>query len=407
MINSLLLPLLQKSMATGEIIRQDVFLGNNYYSVTVMPFLTENYANIYGHDVTERVSAEAALRESDSRLRLGLENSRITVFAQDRDLRYIWFYHPTLDISVDQVLGRRDDELPVFDDASQLTALKQSVIDTGQGLRQEISMGISGGNREYIVTIEPLYDDLNQVIGLRGSTVDITEQRRWQAQQIEYRTQMEVQRRLLEYREKERQAIARDLHDQPLQDLSSLIFQTQLAREVSSDPEAVAALEKVFQGLQAAIEYLRQMMNDLRPPALIRFGLVKAMQIYLEDFKERYPEIELVTDLAAESDSFSEQARLSLYRILQEALYNACDHANTACIRVSFTYIGDQAVLEVRDEGKGFSLPSNLVDYSDKGSYGLIGMKERAEWIGGTFEIDSQPNRGTVVRVTVPRSVQE
>jgi PAS domain S-box-containing protein len=401
-VSDLLIPMLRKGMSKGKIVRQDVQLGQAYYSVTVMPFRAENYANLYGHDVTERISAEAALRESETRLRLGLENSRITVFAQDRALRYIWIYHPTINYSIDQALGKRDDEIPLFDNPSELIALKKSVIDKGQGLRREISMSVSGEICHYILTIEPLYDPHNQLIGLRGSTVDVTEQRRWQAQQTEYRTQMEVQRRLLEYREKERQAIARDLHDQPLQDLSSLIFQAQLAREISTDPEATAALDKLVQGLRGSIEYIRQMMNDLRPPALIRFGLIKAMRIYLEDFKERYPDIELDVDLMEENDSFSEQARLSLYRILQEALYNACDHANTTRIGVSFTNTGDMAVLEVRDAGKGFSISSNLVDYSDRGSYGLIGMKERAESIGGTFEIISQPHRGTTVRVTVP-----
>lgn len=196
--------------------------------------------------------------------------------------------------------------------------------------------------------------------------------------------------------------IARDLHDGPVQDLSSLLFNAQFAKEAITDPGIKIEIEQIVLALKKTVQNLREMMNELRPPSLVRFGLAKALKLQLEDFREKHPEIELETNLMNDGDCLSEQIRLNLYRIVQEALNNAAKHSNATKVSLQFNCTDHQADLEIHDNGKGFSLSSDFIDYTLQNQYGLAGMRERAEAIGGTLEIRSEPMSGTTVRVIVP-----
>lgn len=252
-------------------------------------------------------------------------------------------------------------------------------------------------------TAAPVYGADGRILGALALVSDITEQRRLQGQQVEYLAQAEVHRRLLEYREKERQAIALSLHDSPIQDLSCLVFRARLAREKIPDPILQEDLDDISRGIQDAIEYLRHLINGLRPPSLIRFGLAKAARCCLDDFAAGHPHIHIEASLADDGPPLSEQASLSLYRILQEALHNAAVHASASKIAVRLRSHDHHLVLEVQDDGAGFTLAANPMDYPERGAYGLVDMRERAEAIGGALEIDTRPNSGTLVRVTLPR----
>jgi signal transduction histidine kinase len=248
----------------------------------------------------------------------------------------------------------------------------------------------------------PIRDAQGQVIGCAIGIMDITEQMRLETEQREHQIQMEIQRRLLEYREKERQALARDLHDGPVQDLASLLFNIQFAKEAITDPAVKVELDQIAMRLKTTVQNLRETINEMRPPSLIRFGLAKAMNVFLEEFRDHHPEIELEAALMDDGSRLSEPARLSLYRILQEALTNVLKHASSKRVAVTLSCDDAQTVLEIRDAGTGFTPSASLMDYSTHGHYGLVGMKERAEAIGGALEIHSTPGKGTTVRVTVP-----
>jgi signal transduction histidine kinase len=252
-------------------------------------------------------------------------------------------------------------------------------------------------------TAAPVYGKDQRILGALALVSDVTEQRRLQVQQVEYLSQAEVPRRLLEYREKERQAIALSLHDSPIQDLSCLVFRARLAREKTPDPILKEDLDDISRGIQDAIEYLRNLINDLRPPALIRFGLAKAARCCLDDFAASHPNIHIEASLADDAPPLPEQASISLFRILQEALHNAAVHASASKIAVRLRHHDHHLVLEVQDDGAGFTLAANPMDYPERGAYGLADMQERAQAIGGALEIDTRPNSGTLVRVTLPR----
>ncbi len=150
------------------------------------------------------------------------------------------------------------------------------------------------------------------------------------------------------------------------------------------------------------MQNLREMVNQMRPPTLIRFGLAKALTAYLEDFAEKHPEIKLHPSLIDDKQGLSENARLGLYRIAQEALTNMVKHAGADQGDVTLVCVDHHFILEIRDNGKGFALSPSLADYSAQGHFGLVGMKERAEAINAGFRVSSSPGEGTSIRVVVP-----
>ncbi len=125
----------------------------------------------------ERKQAEEALRQSEERLRVGLKNSPVTVFNQDRELRYTWEYNPESEYDAEDVVGKCDADLLPRDDAEVLTQIKRQVLETGVGAREEVKITIDGRDWYFDLTVEPLRDANNEVIGVTCAAVDISERK--------------------------------------------------------------------------------------------------------------------------------------------------------------------------------------------------------------------------------------
>jgi signal transduction histidine kinase len=264
-------------------------------------------------------------------------------------------------------------------------------VHKGETVRNAELVQVSADMRKLILLCNaaPIRSADGQITGGIVAWQDITERK-----QVEEKIRnMEVQRKLLEYREKERQDIARDLHDGPVQDLSGLIFNIQFAKEAIKDPALHVELEQISLGLKSTVHELRSMINELRPPSLIRFGFSKAMQFHIDDFREKHPEIKLDANLMEDKDSLPEQVRLTLYRIMQEGLNNIARHARASQVSINFHFCEEETTLSIQDNGKGFTVSHNLGDYTIRGHFGLVGMQERAE---------SVPGQGTKILVTIP-----
>lgn len=244
------------------------------------------------------------------------------------------------------------------------------------------------------------------VRGMVFNTRDITErvlaQKQLKAAQSEQESLLE---RTVQATEQERKRVAAELHDGPVQHLTALDLTLERARRTLDRASAAPEREKI-EGVQLRLReevgYLRKMMSDLRPPALDNLGLVAALQ-------EQLTAIRRETGLACSIESTLDVRLLPaqeivLYRVAQEALTNVVKHAGAERVRVSLQPSNGHVVLEVHDDGAGF-VPSEAVTSASSGHFGLLGMRERVEMAGGSWELHSQLGSGTVIRAWLPRTV--
>jgi signal transduction histidine kinase len=208
-----------------------------------------------------------------------------------------------------------------------------------------------------------------------------------------------VSAHLEKIREEEQARIAREIHDQIGQQLTGLKMDISwLKRMTNNKAEPQSILEKLNEisvNLDEAVKTVRKVASDLRPSILDDFGLIDALDWHSKEFSSRYGINvhfkSLIKDVRIDPD-----ISIGLFRIYQEALVNVARHAEAKNVITIFEIVDNEASLRISDDGKGFDTSVT------KKTLGLLGMKERAQMIGGTFTIDSKPGKGTSVFVTAP-----
>jgi signal transduction histidine kinase len=204
--------------------------------------------------------------------------------------------------------------------------------------------------------------------------------------------------RVVSAAEEERQRIAGDIHDDSVQVITAVTMRLHLLARQLDDPTHVASLESLNQTVTMALARLRNLMFELRPPALDREGLAAALRQYLDRVDgESSTAYELEDGLRSEP---SPEARVILFRIAQEALANVRKHARAQGVRIELSERDKGFLVRVRDDGVGFSIEGDAE--SPQGHLGLSAMRERAEMAGGWWRIESQPGAGTAVEFWVP-----
>jgi signal transduction histidine kinase len=195
----------------------------------------------------------------------------------------------------------------------------------------------------------------------------------------------------------ERERVARELHDSVSQVLYSVELAAQGTRQrLTPDLDWVAArLDHVQKLAETGLAEMRVMILGLRPELLVAGGLVKGLQ-QLEEMLPGRHDLNVETRFGAEPD-ISDEAKLALYRIAQEATSNAGRHAHAQNVNISLTSDERAVTLEISDDGHGFALAGAY-----PGRLGLQSMQERAETIGATWEIESDAGGGTHIRVRLP-----
>ena len=194
--------------------------------------------------------------------------------------------------------------------------------------------------------------------------------------------------------EEERTRIARDLHDEVNQSLTGLLLRLEAVREHA--PVELAHELNETKGLaNQAMEELLTLARQLRPTALDDLGLKAALAGNVEDLS-RNSGVRASFEAEGDFSDLPADAQLVVYRVAQEALSNATQHAGAESILVRLSRAGDQAELSISDDGRGFTF-----DQTSRG-LGLGGMRERALLVGGDLRIESRPQVGTRVRLRVP-----
>jgi two-component system, NarL family, sensor histidine kinase DegS len=197
--------------------------------------------------------------------------------------------------------------------------------------------------------------------------------------------------------EEERRRIGQEIHDEPLQDLIQLFRRVEDASEEEAAP-IVGELREPSGVLATTIKNLRDIARGLRPPALDDLGLVPALRRLTQEFGERNA-LDVSFDLTGVVRRLNPGVELGAYRIAQQALHNVERHAAARAVKVGVNF-GDRSLgIEIRDDGIGFDLNQTQTDST---SLGLLGMRERAQLLGGSLTVHSKPDFGTSVRASLP-----
>jgi two-component system, NarL family, sensor histidine kinase DegS len=215
-----------------------------------------------------------------------------------------------------------------------------------------------------------------------------------------------VEMRILQAQEGERFRLAQEIHDGPAQVLANAIFQTELTERTLDDPTADARgeIRRLRDALRRELGELRSFISRLRPVGLSEQGLDGAVREAADRLRAATG-ISISVELAAPADGLPEAHQTAVLRVVQEALQNVRKHSTAANAWVGTRREGADWVLEIRDDGHGFSF--DAVSAVGRRHFGVQFMRERAALIGARLEVRSSPGEGTVVRLAIPAGEEE
>jgi len=220
-----------------------------------------------------------------------------------------------------------------------------------------------------------------------------------------YQDVVDERERMIEFQEEARKKLARDLHDGPTQSVSAIAMRISLAQSMlSKDPKAVSdELGRIEDLARRTTKEIRHMLFTLRPLMLESQGLVAALQSMAEKTKETYSQNVLikVDEKILESIDMGKQG--VIFYIVEEAVNNARKHARAGHIWVNFQPLEQGlALLEIQDDGVGFDVATVNRSYDQRGSLGMVNLRDRTELINGVLDVQSVPGKGTRVQVYIP-----
>jgi len=256
------------------------------------------------------------------------------------------------------------------------------------------------------LSVSPIRDGGGQLIGASKIARDITERKAAEAELGRSQGQLRaLAARLQQAREEEAVRLARELHDQLGRCLTTLkldvgAIERGLRGGLTDDRARAGLLEaaqRMGQALDETVRTVRRISAELRPGVLDDLGLAAAIDWQAKDFQKRSG-VACVLRLPEDDPPLSREQATALFRIFQEGLTNVARHARARTVWVHLGEEGSHVVLEIEDDGVGFS-PAAL---AERRSLGLLGMRERAAAFGGEVEVAGSPGRGVTVLVRLP-----
>ncbi len=317
------------------------------------------------------------------------------VYLKDRQGRYKLVnprYEELFGVTNDEVQGKSDHDIFPREVADKLFAHDLRVLREGQALQVEEHIPLSDGLHTYLSVKFPIYNARGATEGLCGIATDITELKKAQ-EQLRL-----LSGSIMAGQEKERKAIARELHDELGQILTALRMDAVWLSDYLKEKNTQAAdrARSMCQLIDKTLDEVRSLATRLRPGMLDDFGLIDALEWFTKDFAKRtgiactftHPNMSDVDSLVA----------TAAYRIAQEALTNVARHSFATRVTITLQVENGLMTLTVKDNGRGF----NPKDLAESESLGLAGMRERAGLLGGSLEMYSKPGGGTRIYVRLP-----
>lgn len=373
-------------------------------------------------DISEQRQAEEALRQSEERFRVALAELPVVVFNQDAELRYTWIYNAEDVAAQDAVLGQMDADLFSPESAQRLTAIKQHVLQTGEGVREEVQIERDGRALDFDIMIEPLLDAQQMVIGITGAMLDITERKAAERALLEaerLRLDLSKEREVLEVKE---QFISTLSHD----------FRTPLAVIMTSKDMLARYHDHLtperrnhhLQVIEDQVNYILSLLDDLLMIGRARAGkfTFQPETLDLVSFCRGLVSQAQTADRADHRFEFTAHGDLTnvqldkklLHHIIINLLSNAAKYS-PAGSKVTFSAVreDDEVVFRIQDAGIGippedqarlfepFHRAQNVGSIKGTG-LGLAIVKESVETHGGTITFHSEQGVGTTFTVRLP-----
>lgn len=373
-------------------------------------------------DISARKHAENALRESEEKYKRLYEES----------LRAQEIYRSLLNSSADAIViydtqgrakyvsdsftkmfGWRKEELegrriPYVPESEQEVTVRRidQVLREGIATSNFETKRITKDGRFLNTSISAsrYHDHEGNPAGILVSLRDITDRKQAESALAQSESQLRLlSAQLLTAQEKERKRVAQELHDGIGQSLTAIKFKLEnVLNRPGETMLYVASLQTLIPIIQNAIEEVRKTSMDLRPSTLDDLGILATVTWFCREFQAIYSGIRIEKRIGIEEDDVPEPLKIVIFRVLQEALNNVAKHSRSDCVRVSFQKTGAGIELMVEDNGVGFDPRVSLSSETGKRGFGLASMRERTESLGGSFEIVTASEEGTVIRASWP-----
>jgi PAS domain S-box-containing protein len=429
-ITSQYLPYLKKAYETKQPQALEIYLPQTYggaiQSVRYVPVVDGNgeIRQVMGitMDITENKRIEEALRESEQRFRTMAEGLPLIVWVHDAEGRQQYVNQTFLDyfgVRFDEMIEGRWQMLLHPDDSEvYVNAFTASVRDR-RPFHAQARVKRADGQWRWIESWgRPRLSSLGEYLGYVGTSADTTGRKQAEESLIRLNESLEakVQERsamaetrasqlrslaveLIETEERERRQFAHLLHEDLQQLLAAAKMQVHAVAATSSHEPVLSDIATI---LEEAIAKSRQLSHELSPPVLHQAGLISALKWLSQHMHEKFGldiELEVNTELLLERTP----QKVFLFRAVQELLFNTVKHAGVKNAKVAVSSTEDSIIVTVSDQGCGFN-PEVLSQRGAKVGFGLLTIKERASYIGGTFTMECTPRKGSRFTLTVPNS---
>ncbi|MES2140349.1 MAG: PAS domain S-box protein [Bacteroidota bacterium] len=380
---------------------------NKWFENNIYP--SPSGLSIYFKDITEKKQAEEKIKASQEQLQSIYDSVSDSLFLLDvlpegkyKIISVNKSFTRSTGLTNELVLNKYIDE--IIPEPSLQIVLKNyaEVVEHKRIVAWEETTTYPTGVKIGMVYMSPILNEEEKCIQMLGVVHDITEQKKAETEILEMNEQLRnLSGHLQNIREEERTHIAREIHDDLGQQLTGLKFAlTALKNKNEKELHIPLLMERtndMIDMVNTTIVSVRRIAKELRPSVLDDLGLEAAIEWYTKEYEER-TEIKIALESKLNDQNFSKDINTAVFRIFQESLTNITRHSEATEVDVKIFIHESKLVLEIIDNGIGISDDRK----NNRSSLGLLGMNERATYLGGTFIIEKHRNGGTIVTVKIP-----
>ncbi|MGE5841271.1 MAG: PAS domain S-box protein, partial [Deltaproteobacteria bacterium] len=381
------------------------------YDVSDFPFTdTDGSVSILemGIDITERKRAEESLRAAHQYNRSLIEASLdplVTINPEGKVTDVNTATELATGVSREQLIGSDFSDYFTEPDKARegyrTAFLKGTVRDFPLAIRHK-----SGMTTDVLYNATIYRNETGEIQGVFAAARDITERKRTEEALRESEVRLRaLSSRLLTAQESERKRIALELHDGIGQMLTAIKFKAENTLQEKGRGKGRAegkSLEAIIPLIKETIEEVRRMQMDLRPSTLDDLGVLATLGWFCREYQKIYSRIRIQKEIALQEDEVSAPLKVVLYRLTQEAMNNIAKHTQAGLVRLTLRNQETEIEWVIEDNGMGFDLEKILSSEGSKRGLGLSSMRERTEFSGGKFMIESTRGMGTTVRASWP-----